>query len=78
MIVWTPPPPPRGLLEVEGGYGGNSRALAERFWGMRKRLGGGYWRLGMPLGLMLGYGNPFRAECGLEYSWGGGAPPPFK
>ena len=45
---------------------------------MRKRLGGGYWRLGMPLGLMLGCGNPFRAECGLESSWGGGAPPPFK
>ena len=43
-----------------------------------KQLGGGYWRLEMRLGLMLGYGNAFGGESGPE-CWGGrGTPPPFK
>ena len=44
-----------------------------------KRLGGGYWRLEMRLGLMLGYGNAFGVESGPE-CWGGEGypPPPFQ
>ena len=41
-----------------------------------KRLGGGYWRLEMRLGLVLGYGKAFGVDSG---PWGGGrglAPPP--
>ena len=34
---------------------------------------GGYWRLEMRLGLVLGYGNSFGVESG---QWGGGSPPP--
>ena len=38
--------------------------------------GGGYWRLEMRLGLVLGYGNAFGVESGPE-CWGrGGYPPP--
>ena len=33
--------------------------------------GGGYWRLEMRLGLLLGYGNAFGVESGPE-CWGGG------
>ena len=40
-----------------------------------KRLGGGYWRLEMRLGLVLGDGNAFGGESGPE-CWGGGVPPP--
>ena len=40
-----------------------------------KRLGGGYCRLEMQLGLVLGYGNAFGVESGPE-CWGGGVPPP--
>ena len=39
-----------------------------------KRLGGGYWRLEMRLGLVLGYGNAFGVELGPE-GWGGGGYP---
>ena len=42
-----------------------------------KRLGGGYWRLEMRLGLVLGYRDAFGVESGPE-CWGGGwgDPPP--
>ena len=36
----------------------------ESGWG-----GGGFWRLGMRLGLVLGYGNVFGVE---SVQWGGG------
>ena len=37
---------------------------------------GGYWRLEMRLGLVLGYGNAFRVESGPECWRGEGVPPP--
>ena len=43
-----------------------------------KRSGGGYWRLEMRLGLVLGYGDAFGVESGPECWGGGGYPPPFK
>ena len=46
--------------------------------GLRKRLGGGYWRLEMRLELALGYGNAFGAGSGPERLEGGGTPPPFQ
>ena len=43
---------------------------------MCKRLeGGGFWRLEMRLGLVLGDGNAFGVESGPE-CWGEGVPPP--
>ena len=44
-----------------------------------KRLGSGYWRLEMRLGLVWGYGDAFGVESGPE-CWGGGegGPPRFK
>ena len=46
---------------------------------MKAGGGGGFWRLEMRLGLVLGYGNAFGVESG---QWGGGRgvtpPPPFK
>ena len=61
---------------MKGGYGDDSIAATERLQRLRKRLGGGYWRLGMRLGLVLGYGNASRVESRLEPSWGGGLPLP--
>ena len=82
----TPPktkkndPPPPGLC-LKGRGGGGIGAVPERLqsgrrgcesgWGV-----GGYWRLEMRLGLVLGYGNAFGVESG---QWGGGrgvSPPP--
>ena len=37
--------------------------------------GGGFWRLEMRLGLVLGYGNAFGVE---SVQWGGGLAPLFK
>ena len=37
--------------------------------------GGGYWRLEMRLGLVLGYGNAFGVES-VQWEGGGGYPPP--
>ena len=64
------------LLAGERGDRGSSRAVAERSQGMRKRLGGGYWRLEMQLGLALGYGDAFGVESGPE-CWGGRGVPPL-
>ena len=38
-------------------------------------VGGGFWRLEMRLGRVLGYGNAFGVESGPE-CWGEGVPPP--
>ena len=72
-----PPPPRRALLEGEGGHRGSPRAVAERSQGAVG--GGGFWRLEMRSGLVLGYGNAFGVE---SVQWGGGRgttpPPHFK
>ena len=58
-------------LKGRGGHRGSPRAVT----GDVKRLGGGYWRLGMRLGRVVGYGNAFGAESVPE-CWGGGSPLP--
>ena len=67
------PPPPQGLClkRWDAIVPSGCRAVT----GDVKRLEGGYWRLEMRLGLVLGYGNAFGVESGLE-CWGGGAYPP--
>ena len=69
----------RALLEGEGGHRGSHGAVAERSRACESGLGGGgYWRLEMRLGLVLGYGNAVGIEA---VQWGGGrgeSPLPFK
>ena len=70
----------RALLEGEGCDWGKFQSGCRAVTGDVKRLGGGYWRLEMRLGLVLGDGNAFGVESGPE-CWGGGGcppPPPFK
>ena len=63
-------------LEGEGGFGGNTRAAAERSQGNVKGVGGWLLAVANAVGLALGYGNAFWAESGPE-SWGGGGHPPL-
>ena len=53
-----------------GKFQSGCRAVA----GDVKRLGGGYWRLELRLGLVSGYGNAFGVESGQE-CWGEGGTP---
>ena len=46
-------------LKGRGGIQGSSRAVAERYVKAVVVVGGGYWRLEMRLGRVLGYGNAF-------------------
>ena len=54
------------LLEGEGGPSGQSQSGCRAVTGDVKAVGGGggYWRLEMRLGLVLGYGNASRVESG--------------
>ena len=65
----------RALLEGEGG--GGIGAVPERVQsghgGCESGCGGGFWRLEMRLGLVLGYENAFGVE---SVQWGRGEPPP--
>ena len=70
-----PPPNPRALLEREGCDRGKFQSGCRAVTGDVKQLGGGYWRLEMRLGLVLGYGNACGVESGPE-CWGGEPPPP--
>ena len=63
----------RSLACDRGKFHSGCRAVT----GDVKRLGGGYWRLEMRLGLVLGYGNAFGVESGPE-CWGGGGNPPLQ
>ena len=81
LMVWTirkaqrhGKPPALGLqggihLKGTGALGAIPGPLQGGYRGPQKRLGGGYWRLEMRLRLVLGYGNAFGVESGLE-SWG--------
>ena len=71
-----PPPPPPGLcLKGRGAIG----AVPERLQSGHRRCesgwGGGYWRLEMRLGLVLGYGNAFGVKL-VQWGRGEGVPPP--
>ena len=70
------PPAGGASLEGEGGFGGNTRAAAERSQGNMKGVGGWLLAVANAVGLALGYGNAFWAESGPE-SWGGGGHPLF-
>ena len=68
--------PARALLEGGGGVpSGQSQSGCRAVTGDVNAVGGGgFWRLGMRLGLALGCGNAFGVESG---QWGrGGTPPP--
>ena len=67
----------RALLEGEGCDWEKFQSGCRAVTGDVKRLGG-YWRLEMRLGLVLGYGNAFGVESGPECWGGGGNPPPLQ
>ena len=61
-------------LKGRGGIGAVPERLQSGHRGCESGWGvGGYWRLEMRLGLVLGYGNAFGVGSG---QWGGGSPPP--
>ena len=71
------PPSPRALLEGEWGPSRQSRSGCRAVTGDVKAVGGGgFWRLEMRLGLVLGYGNALGVESGQWGGGEGGAPPP--
>ena len=78
LATAMPSPSPRALLEREGCDRGKFQSGCRAVTGDVKRLGGGYWRLEMRLGLVLGYGNAFGVESGPECWGGGGYPPPLQ
>ena len=82
LLKEKPPPPSgeasRALLEGEGAPSGQSQSGWRAVTGYLKAVGGGgYWRLEMRLGLVLGYGNAFGGKS-VQWQGGGEYPPPFK
>ena len=65
----------RALLEGGGVRSGEFQSGCRAVTGDVKQLGGGYWRLELRLGLVLGYGNAFGVES-VKSGRGRGAPPP--
>ena len=61
-------------LKGRGAIGG----IPERVQSGHRALGGGYWRLEMRLGPVLGYGTAFGVESGPECWEGGGSSPLLK
>ena len=74
----APPPPPRDLLEREGGCGSNSPAATERLQGTAKAVGGRLLAVGDAVGAGVGVWECLWGRVRARALVGRGYPPPFK